>query len=161
MSICMFQFRNMSHPRVVRNRKGSCGEEERKASHPFSYISQAVSSNARPSRKSKRLVMTDTQTGWKTRSHSKKQAPAWSMPKKQPKIRVDPQLLKWIARLFFARVWSISHSKSFVFLGGFLHCETVSEIEGNAFYFKPQCPELLNLAGVHRLFSLVHLIPAS
>lgn len=54
----------------------SCGEGERKASHLFSYISQAVSSNARPSSKSERLVTTDTHTGWKTRSHSKKQAPA-------------------------------------------------------------------------------------
>lgn len=61
---------------------------------------------------------------------------------------------------FFARVWSISYSKSSAFLGGFLHRETLSEIEGDAFYFKPQCPELLNLAGAHRLFSLVHLISA-
>lgn len=68
----MFQFRNASLTQEVT----SCAEGERKASHLFSYISQDISSNARPSRKSKRLVMTDTQTGWKTRSHSKKQAPA-------------------------------------------------------------------------------------
>lgn len=61
---------------------------------------------------------------------------------------------------FFARVWSISHSKSSVFLGGFLHCETLSEIQGEAFHFKPQCPRLLNVAGAHRLLSSVHLMPA-
>lgn len=68
----MFQSRNTCLTQELTN----CGEGERKASHLFSYISQAVSSNARPSSKSERLVTTDTHTGWKTRSNSKKQAPA-------------------------------------------------------------------------------------
>lgn len=71
MLICVFRiWKDLSHPRV--NKLWGMGRE---GFSPFSYISQAASSNARLSRESEGLVLTDAHLNWgggETRSRSKK-----------------------------------------------------------------------------------------
>lgn len=99
MLICVFRiWKDLSHPRV--NKLWGMGRE---GFSPFSYISQAASSNARLSRESEGLVLTDAHLNWgggKQGPVAKNKLLPDACQKNGLKVRDDPQLLKWFAIIF-------------------------------------------------------------
>lgn len=125
VNLCVLYLEIPSHPRVKkllwRGREGFS---------PFSYISQAASSNTRFRRELGGLVLTNAHLNLRGNKVPQQKAPAWCTQKgkkKKPTWKSGTIHSCWNElQEFFARFWSISHSKTSVFLGGFWHCETLS-----------------------------------